>query len=164
MVNTETKVRKATKKDIPQLVELWKKFIKHHQRLSPKTRFYMSMVKNADRKWVRYVKAKKLGKRNAMMFVAVKGKKLIGYATGNLEKNKPVYKLKSYGVFGSFFVVPEQRGKGVGNLLRHAVFEWFKSKKLKHVEIVVMVGNKKTKKIYEHWGFKDYEIKMRRKL
>ena len=161
MVNLETKVRKATKKDIPQLVELWKKFIKHHQRLSP---FYMNMVKDADRNWVRYVKAKKLGKSNAVMFVAVKGKKLIGYATGNLEKNRPIYKLKSYGVLGSLFVVPEQRGKGVGNLLRHAVFEWFESKKLKHVEIGVMAGNKETKKIYEHWGFKDYEIKMRRKL
>lgn len=157
----KVKIRRATKKDLPQLVKLWRKFMKYHLKLSP---FYMKLVRNAHREWIKYMKAKKLGKKNSVVFVAVKDKKLIGYATANVKKNKPIYKLKRYGVFGSFFVLSEYRGKGIGTMLKNKVFEWFKSKKIKHVEIGIMVGNERVKKLYERWGFKDYSIDMRRKL
>lgn len=157
----EVKIRRATKKDLPELAELWKKFVKYHVKLSP---FYTKKVKDAPKKWIKHVKSKKLGKKNAVMFVAVKNKKIIGYATGNVKKDVPVYKLRKYGLLGSIFVLSDYRGKGIGTLFKKKVFEWFKSKKLKYAEIEVLTANKKTKKIYKRWGFKDYITKMRRRL
>lgn len=161
MVKTKIKIRRATEKDIPQLFELWKKFVEYHVELSP---FYEKKVKNAHKIWVRYIKTKMLDKQNCVIFVAVKNDKIIGYATARVKKNKPIFKLKRYGRFGPFFVLSGYRGKGIGSMLKNKVFSWFKSKGLKHVEIGVLAVNKKTKKIYKHWGFKDYVIEMRQRL
>jgi len=151
-------IRRATKKDVRELAGLWDKFMEYLQELDSEPLYERS--KDSRDEWVKYIKKKRIGKRDSVMFVAEKSRALIGYCMAHVEKNKPIFKVKKYGHCDEFFVLEGYRGKGIGTKLKDTLFDWFKSRRLNYVEIGVLALNFGTIKVYRHWGFKDHAHNM----
>lgn len=167
MKRENMKIRKAGLKDLPQLFGLWKEFQVTHDasvvKASPKIRPHLAQLKNAGGIWKKYAK-KNFSSGKAAFFVAEEKGKLVAYSLLVIEKNIPLYKVKEFGYMSDLFVKPKFRGKGISSLLHKAALKWFKSKKIRYIEIRVHATNKKAHKIYKKWGFTDFQIRLRKTI
>ena len=114
-------------------------------------------------KLLKYLK-KNIQGRNGLVLVAEDNGKLIAYNLSYIKDNIPVFAMKKIGAIADLFVDEKYRGKGISSEFKKRVFEWFKSKKMKHVEIALYPQNKRAFSIYKKWGFKDYHIALRREI
>jgi ribosomal protein S18 acetylase RimI-like enzyme len=65
------------------------------------------------------------------------------------------------GFICDIFIEKKFRHKGVGEALIKNMVKWFKSKKIRDVELNVYSKNIKALKIYKHLGFKEFDKVMR---
>jgi len=158
------KIRKATGKDIPALLPLWRDFCFHHEMLDPE---HSQKVTNCEKEMAKMFK-KQMSKTNVRIFVAEDGKgehkELVGYIYGWIKENAPVYKIKKLGYVSNLYVRSEYRGVKVSTKLNDAMYKFFKKNKVKYAEVKVLSRNRQTVKIYENWGFEELHKVMRRKL
>ncbi len=85
--------------------------------------------------------------------------KLIG--CGTISINIPVK--EKIASIGMLLVSEKEQGKGYGKMLIDFLEEYAKKKRIKIMELGVVVGNR-AYDFYRHFGYKDYKIKMRKKL
>ena len=95
------------------------------------------------------------------IFIVFDNKKPIGYCLGRIRKNIPIFSLKKYGYVDDLYVEKEYRGKGLGQKLLNEAKRFFKSKKLKFMELKSNHNNYKSIKFYKKYGFKEYAKIMR---
>lgn len=159
-------VRKAKLKDFEEFFKLFKRFYKDDEEafLSGFLLEMLSLKKNY-RKEIKKDFKRKIYSPKAAIFFAEENNKIVGFTIGVHFKYSPYYKyFDKEGYLDSLFVIKEYRGKGVSSLLKNELFEWFKSKKLKYVGLVVFEKNIKAQKVYQKWGFKFFSRKMKLKL
>jgi GNAT superfamily N-acetyltransferase len=159
MRKDEVKIRKATRRDLPQLLNLSKELRRYHRRFSG----FEALHKDARKRWTKFA-LKNIRSPNGLVLVAEQDNKLIGYALGLVKKNIPIYKLEKIGHFSDLFVTSSLRGKGVASLLKKEMFKWFRAKKLPMAKIHVHAENNYARAVYKKWKFNDFHIVMRRKL
>jgi GNAT superfamily N-acetyltransferase len=159
-------IRKATVKDIPLLVGLWKEFMKDHDRIviraNRKVKPYLERNTVAVAKYRKFI-TKNVKSRDAIVFIAEIDGKPAGYNLNMIEKTIPIFKIKRIGYISDLFVRKPYRGKGVSTAFIKEAIRWFKKKGMKHVSLKVQANNK-ARKIYQKWGFMDYHIEMRKKI
>lgn len=61
-------------------------------------------------------------------------------------------------------IAPEQRGKGIGKQLIHAVKSWATLRKMEYIELGVLTQNKSAIKLYESMEFVECHKTMRMKI
>lgn len=162
------KIRKATLKDIPGLILLWRGQGKYHQKLVAKNkdeREQLVLAKNAEKTYKNWIK-KLIQSRNGFVLVAQGNDgKIIGCCVNKIETNKtPIFKIKKLGHISELYIIPRYRKKGIASLLKKNAFEWFKKKGLSYASLGVRPKNKQAWNIYKKWGFFEYRIEMRKKL
>lgn len=85
-----------------------------------------------------------------------------GYALiKNSEKNYNNF--KQYGYLGFMFVKPENRGKGVNQLIVDTLIAWVKNKGISEIRLDVYDQNESAVKAYEKAGFEPLLLTMRLK-
>jgi len=160
------KIRILRNSDEKQLLKLAIDFFKKNQRgeivskkLLPLIQYknYENHVKEDVKKYM------SLDSRKAVIFVAEKDEKLIGYIYGRIQL-KPKMILGRIGIVEDWFVIKDYRGKGVGEMLWDRLIEWFKKKKCNRLELDVFPTNKHALNIYHKLGFIDKLIVMTKKL
>jgi len=164
-------IRKAISKDVPEILNLWKGLMLHHQKLVRKNREkkpLLGLVPDARgkfRKWVgQWMKSD-----DGLVLVAEdkearSGKKIVGYSLNFIKQGIPVFKVGLFGHMGDLFVKQGYRGKSISSRFKNAAWKWFRKKKMKYASISYYPENKDATEIYRKWGFLDYHIEMRRKL
>ena len=75
-------------------------------------------------------------------------------------KYPPIYLFENFGYIEDIVVSSNYRRKGVGQILLEEAFKWFRSRKLKRVELNVAKENKKAYSFYLKNGFKDYKHRL----
>ena len=65
---------------------------------------------------------------------------------------------------GFMYVVPEQRGKGVNQLLLHDLISWARTNGLPEIHLTVYPDNKPAMRAYEKVGFDPHLVEMRMRL
>ena len=96
------------------------------------------------------------------LFIAEEKNEIIGYVSGWIEERPPIYSLKKTGYLSNLFIIPQKRKKGIGSNLHKALLGWFKTKKIKYIELTV---NAQAKPAYAAWsalGYEEVSKRMRR--
>ncbi len=153
-------IRKATLKDVPNMVDMWLELMNHHVKLDP---FYYGMNKQAvqsGRKWIR----KTISGKNSIGFIAKDNNQIIGYICGSIQKRSTCYKIEKNGFIEGAVVTKKYQGKGVGRKLEKELIGWFKIKKVKFIELRTYAKNKKTVTAWKKMGFKENHKIMLKKL
>lgn len=154
------KIRKATKKDIPKVLELAKDFIIEHRKISklkeaPPIKETLNVKKKILQKDIR--------QNNGVILIAKEDSEFIGYIfaiKGFLHDRSA--KTKVY--VSDLFVKKELRKKRIANKLIIELFKWCKKEKVNEVFLDIDSHNKKAKKLYDTLKFKARSIKMSKKL
>lgn len=157
IVNDKIKIRKATSKDIEEVLEISKLLLDFHINLDP---YYGIYTKYENHR--KYYEAQ-LKKKNNIYVIAEYDKKVVGLASGYII-SIPNSKAPKIGVLVSNFVKKEYRHQGIGKMLLDYRIDWFKNKGVKFLETNVDARNKKGLPIWKKLGFKEYQIKFKKEI
>jgi len=145
-------IRKATLKDFEKLKEI-------------RTEFYLleaSTDKRVSTKWAKHGLGISLGKsirsKTEINLIAEENGKLIGYASSEIITNPGWVAYKKQGHLYNLYVLPKYQGKGIGKKLIEKSLEWFRKNKIKDLKIQAYVWNKRARKLYHKYGFKEYMV------
>jgi ribosomal protein S18 acetylase RimI-like enzyme len=154
--NLLMKIRKATKKDLPEIVEISKGLLDYHVQFAK----YYAPVKNSKERKKHHRKyfGKMIKARNSKMWVADDGK-VIGYAIAKIIKNPPVLKEKHHGDITEVYIISKYRGRGIAGKLIKEALSWFKKREIKRVVVIFDTRNKAAKKAYKKAGFRPFQEK-----
>ena len=153
------KIRKATVKDIPAMIDLaYKLFITFEK---------LDKVDILDRK---YWKSKKqcddfkklLRKKNNLFLVVESDSKVVGYIGSAIIKNYDIFKIKKKGLINTLYVLPKYRGKGIAKKLVNETLKWFRSKGINHFTLGTHALHKKAILFWRHIGFTDYNLRLKK--
>ena len=150
------KIGEAKRKDIRSIVELGKEIADYHRRIDD---YYISGEE--IEKLLRKNLEKILGKRNSKVLLAKDKNKILAYGIAFIEKPKAYVKPKKIGHLADLYVKKEYRNKGIGRQMFNKFLEWFKSHKIKHVELTVDTKNKIAIKAFKKYGFSERRKRMR---
>lgn len=94
--------------------------------------------------------------------------KIIGYALIE-ERESPYREYDSfvedhYAFIYEIVILPEYRTKGYGRKIIEEATRWASKRKLTSIELNVLSNNYSAKAFYESNGFKEYQIKFRKKI
>ncbi|MFH1065361.1 MAG: GNAT family N-acetyltransferase [Nanoarchaeota archaeon] len=154
------KIRKATLKDVPALVDMWKEFEDAHSAMVVKKKpvmkyllKYKPNVKAVCRKSLRRT-IKKIG----FVFIAEEDKTIAGYIEGSIKN--PELAANRIGSIWDLYVKKDYRGGKISSMLKDAAFSFFRKNKVKAIEMNVNRHNKNAYSIYKKWGFFEDGIRM----
>jgi ribosomal protein S18 acetylase RimI-like enzyme len=98
------------------------------------------------------------------MLVAEDNNKIVGFINGKIEKRLPIFIEGKIGFISGIFIEEKYRRKGIGKLFINELTKWFKSKKIKNVELQVHLKNQIGLDAWEKYGFKSILYTQRLKL
>lgn len=157
-------VRKATVKDIPNLIKLFRGLVKYHQKIYTKDdKFYNKEIKNVRGLWMKFIK-KNINNKNSLILISYDNKKPVAYSISYIKDNIPVYSIKKYGYISDLYVDKNYRKKGIGKELVDMSKKRFKKKGIKFMSLEVNHNNNHTIKFYNKYGFKEYHKSMRMRI
>jgi ribosomal protein S18 acetylase RimI-like enzyme len=148
------KVRKAEIKDLPAVVSLWKKFMAHHHDVLSQMMdgsLYRAR-KNADKEFAQYL-LNATGDPDWLPLVATVDGKVKAYILASVVKRPRVLVEKKFGFISDIIVAEDFRRMGIANALFKKTIAWFKQKKIKTVELNVLVGNEMGEEFWNEKGF-----------
>jgi L-amino acid N-acyltransferase YncA len=104
-----------------------------------------------------------LGRSDHQVLVATEAGQVVGYASGRMLE-EPRRVLTPKGVVGDWYVRPEVRGRGLGRMLMDNLLAWFRTKGCRVVESSTLPGNHRARRLHEHLGFDEVEVRYRARL
>ena len=153
------KIRKARISDLGELIELEEKITAMHGQLDS---FYEE-AKNSEKETKKFLK-EQIKSKDSCIFVAEDESRIIGYIIPNIARMSKIFKVKEFGRIFSIFVLEKYRNKRIAKALFEESYKWFKTRKIKWVELSVHIKNKGGIKFWEKSGFKTTNFKMRKLL
>lgn len=158
------KIRKATLKDVPVLVELWKEFEdEYDEMISKKDPSSKELLKKKPNiKAISRKSFRKTISKTGFVFIAEVDKKAVGYLEGTIKK--PAIFINRIGSIWDLFVKEEFRKQGISSMLKDKAMSLFRKKGVKFSEIHVNLYNPEAHSIYKKWGFFDTGTMMLKKL
>jgi len=149
------RIRKATKKDLDGIVEFAYQLHMEHITAYGVDFKLRKNFKTLHKKHV----SEKMKTRKSVFFVAEADGELVGFISGNIEEDPPVYVDRKKGKIGGLYVKESFRRKGLGKKLFAEIKKWFKKRKIKTIRLFVARSNVPTKKVYKSLGFEpaDFE-------
>lgn len=159
-------IRKASLKDVEDLVLLASRLMLHQQSLAknePVRLEQYELVSNAMILWKKWV-SKWIKSPKGLVLVAQEDGKLIGYSLNFIKENVKIYSVKQIGYMSDLYIEGNFRGKGIASKFKEMAFSWFKKKRMKYASIAFHTKNLHAHSVYEGWGFFDFHTEMRVKL
>jgi GNAT superfamily N-acetyltransferase len=160
-------VRKATQADVPQLVLLWKQFMKENDAIiiasDKRSKPILKRKANAQSIFKKTV-TRQIKSPDSFVQVAEHKKKIFAYSIASMQKASPIKHMKKFGYIGDLFVAKNHRSVGIASLFRESMLTWFRKKGVVYVSVHVSPRNTKAYKIYKKWGFHEYNMDMWRKI
>ena len=152
------KIKKATIKDLNDVLELAGLMLDFHDEIDP---YYTIYSKYEDHKEFYEGQLKKKNVR----FVLAKNEdgEAIGLGQASII-SIPKTRAPKIGKLTSVFVKEEYRKQKIGTKIFDSLMEWFKKENIKYVELHVDARNKKGLKMWKKLGFKDYQTNLKMEL
>jgi len=157
------KIRKATARDMDEITGLLIEFKEELTDFEPED-LKIFRKKEKSLNLIKKSVKKEVENKNGRLLVADDNGKIIGFAYGTiLDYNHMVFRTLRYGKLNHLWVRNKYRKKGISSTLKEDMFSWFKQKKCKYIELLVLDGNH-AKDIYKKWGFEVVLDTMRKRI
>ena len=153
------KIKKATIKDFESLKRLKILSKKEELNYSPSLR----PLSKTKEYYFRYLKSDLKDKERAI-FIAMEDKKIIGMILGKYYKPIPISKFKKKGYISNLYFDKKYRKKGIGKKLVMQTMRWLKKQGVAYISLEIHSKNLATQRLYKKFGFKDYTIKLAKKI
>jgi ribosomal protein S18 acetylase RimI-like enzyme len=151
VANDKVVIRRATKGDLPAIVELWKEFMDFHSRHDP----ILTRSAEGHERFAEYL-GERLDDPEAIVVVAEVGGELVGYCLGAVDHRPAVFDRREYGSVKDLAVTEAYRRQRIGVHLFEAVREWFRERGLDRVELLVATENPAANAFWHRLGFRPY--------
>ncbi|MCE7066617.1 GNAT family N-acetyltransferase [Dyadobacter sp. CY326] len=145
-------IREAVPQDLPTLLDFEQQLISAERPLD---------VTMRTQHFHYYDIGKMITDPEAAVVVAELDGRLIASGHAVIREAKAYNRFDKYAFLGFQFTVPDQRGKGVNQLILNALVEWAKLKQLDEVRLQVYDENVPAVAAYEKVGFKKILTEMR---
>jgi len=150
-------IRKASLKDLETIYNLNVALTKYELRFDPVRK------KPEEKKCYRRAYEelrRKLKSKDCQFLIAKDQGKPISFIEGCIKKSPSLYKYPRKGEIGPTFVKGEYRNKDIGKKLVKEILNWFKSRKIKWIQITTHAENINAINFWKKRGFKEYSIRM----
>ncbi len=151
MTEMRIRIRKARKKDIPEILELWKEFMDFHK----KGDAFYTRGRQSHKKYEKYV-TKMIRSKNGQVLVAVDGKIVVAFSLSVIKKSHPVLEHSKSGFIADVAVKATHRRQGIGRRLLREIKRWLALRGITRIELRVSVHNPVAKSFWKKQGFKPY--------
>ena len=155
----EVIIRKATKKDFDELIDLKLK-LKKEERAYNKD---LGPIKSIARHYRQYLK-EDLTKKDRIMLAAVNDNKIIAIITIRIYRSLRIFGYRKRGHLSNLYVTKKARKRGIGQRLVNEAIRWCKSRKIKEVTLEIFEKNVSALNLYNKLGFRNYSVKMIKKI
>ena len=115
------------------------------------------------RTWIKLIR-ESLASGRSFLFVAKNGKKPVGFAYGTVFWDFQFEVSQSIGLINDVYVLPEFRGKGIGQKLVIECLKKLKKEGIDLVRLTVLKHNESAVRLYEKLGFETYRYGMMQSL
>jgi GNAT superfamily N-acetyltransferase len=150
-------IRKACMMDLPHLTEI-REFDRDQRKIvlkeTPGLRVHVKRSAGRSKAFAKWAR-NWIRSRNAIVLIAETGSKPVGFSASWIQRNPPAALPKLYGFIGYLFVKRSYRGQGISSMLMEETLLWFAKRRIKHVALTVIEGNRPARTIYKNWGFDD---------
>jgi ribosomal protein S18 acetylase RimI-like enzyme len=153
----EIKIRNATTKDMPSVLQLWTKLMTFHRALAN----HFDMADDAEEVWKSFA-MKQLEEEDSLLIVAEVEDNIVGYSLVAIQANIPVFKIRRYGVIYDFYVEEGFRRSGIGRKLFEFTRKWFENKGIEQLQLSVAHHNPVAQDFWRAMGFTNYLARMSR--
>ena len=148
------KIRRWNRGDLDQIAGLWLELANH---INPLDGFYQ-IAPDARAKYTDYLR-RVFGDRDHMVFVADAGEGLAGFAMGRVNRNPSVVVPDRVGYIENVFIQSDKRRSGIGKALCERLLEWFRGKRITHVELFYQTENSGAAAFWHRMGFRTWLAK-----
>lgn len=152
-------VRKATKKDLGQIVDFWMAQDKYHARLDS-----LHVRDRRSRSGIAKHVSSSLYSSRVLLLVAEDTGRVVGFAQAHLGMRPQTLKVRPLAYIDEVHIIPAYRRRGIVKLFLSEYDNWFRKKNLTFVELSVHVKNQLGRNAFKKYGFKDAIMRMRKKL
>ena len=149
-------VRPALKSDLPALGRLGAGLARAHHEWDPERFFLPEAGAEGYAWWL----GKEMKNRKAVVLVALRGKKVIGYAYGRIEPRDWNLLRDTCAVGVDLMVDPKERGHGAGTMLGKALLEALKAKGAPFIVLQAASKNTRAQRLFKAMGFRPTIVEM----
>jgi ribosomal protein S18 acetylase RimI-like enzyme len=152
-------IRKAKIGDVPRIAEMAVDFNRY---LDGIERYY-PLSKNLKKLFLDYFK-KNIYSSRSFLLVAAEGEKIFGFALAKIRKTSLMWDKRLYGEITHMYLEKKYQRIGVANGFLSHVYKWFQRKKISEVELTVLGKNQQGRKAWKKYGFREYYLRLRKKI
>ncbi len=152
-------VREGAIRDIAVIRQLHKELMEYH--LTFDSSYKLTL--DSDSAFESYAKHLVESEDNHIVVALVDGE-IAGFASGGLQKRPPIYHVRKMGCIEMVFVQSEYCRCEIGRALVEDICKWLKKSGVTWVELNVNYLNAETIKTWKSLGFKEFSLRMKRKL
>ena len=138
----------ASESHIPTMVELWNEFMDYHRDIQP----VYTRAEDAGTKFGEHLKGL-MESNDAQVLVALDRGEAIAYSIAQISKRPPVFREAEFAFISDLGVRSDYRRRGVGERMLKEILEWFKSRNMKRIELLVLSENKAGVSFWRKHGF-----------
>lgn len=158
LISFMIKIRRAKLSDANKIAPLSMDFLSQHSHYSPLDPVVLPSLKKEAESWKKIIRGKKY-----IVFVAQFDHKIVGLINLTFPKRFSFKKIKKVGEIDALMVDKESRNLGLGKALLKKAKAYFKSKKVKFIQINVRLKNPALK-FWEKQGFKRFDVRMNTRI
>ncbi len=151
-------IRRATLKDVKEILPVWGELAVFHSTLDP------AFTPSAQwpREYGAYLRSL-MTRDDAIAVVARDAGEIVGYAVGRVTMLPPFFEQRYRGYIHDVFVKPQFRRRGVGRRLVDAILQWLRQQEVLLVELTVATNNEAVA-FWKRLGFSVYMQQMKKDL
>lgn len=146
----EFSVRRATKDDLEQVGKLAGRLVRDHHDADPARFFLPEQVESGYGWWL----GKELGNSSALVMVADRGGRAIGYTYSALRDRDWNMLIDEHAMLHDIFVTEEERRHGVGRKLLEETLNALEGLGAKRIVLSTRSGNENAERLFASLGFR----------
>ena len=144
-------IREAATADVPAIVELWKEAMDFHAARDP----YMQRSEDGHVSFAEFV-TEQISEESSLVAVADTGGEIVAYCLARVNQRPPVVRDRILGHLSDLAVTERWRRRGIGRRMVAEVKDWFKSRKIRRMELRANVANEVSTRFWRKMGLEPF--------
>ena len=154
-------IRRAVREDLPAVGRLGARLLRVHYDFDNNR--FMSPTPDADEGYAWFL-ASQLKKNDALVLVAEREERIVGYLYAGVEPRNWKELREEAGFVHDILVDDAARGRGAGEALMTAAFDWMREQRVPRVVLWTAADNIRARQLFERLGFRATMTEMTKEL